>query len=283
MSAPTSRIPRRLDRSGHEVEVDEKFDGDELDPRLWTPFYVSHWSSRAATMARYDIEDGQLCLRIDAEQKPWSPEFDGDIVVSCLQTGAFSGPVGSSIGQLHFADGLVVREAQPNVRLYTPQYGIFEIQLRALDDPANMVALWMMGYEDQPERSGEILIAEIFGRDVASNTARVGMGVRPFADPSLRDAFSAEPVAIDARESHWYAAHWTPERVSFFIDETLIRTVQQSPTYPMQFMLGIYEFRDGPTLPSALDRYPKTFVVERFRGSRPTTGPGARRAAFPSA
>ena len=37
----------------------------------------------------------------------------------------------------------------------------------------------------------------------------------------------------------------------------------------MQFMLNIYEFADDPGLPSPPDRYPKTFVVERFRGYRP--------------
>jgi hypothetical protein len=275
--------PQRLDRSGFEVEVDEGFDGDELDPRLWTPFYVSHWSSRAATKARYDILNGQLRLRIEADQKPWSPEFDGDIVVSCLQTGAFAGPVGSSIGQLHFRDGLVVREAQPNLRLYTPQYGLFEIKMRAIDDPANMVALWMMGYEDRPECSGEILIAEMFGRDVDRDEAGVGMGIRPFADPSLRDEFEAIPIPIDALGAHWYAAKWTPDGVEFYVDEVLVKASELSPSYPMQFMLAIYEFRDGPNLPSLPDHYPKTFVVEQFRGCRPTTGPGARDAAFPVA
>ena len=275
--------PGRLDRSGFEVEVDERFDGDELDPRLWTPFYVSHWSSRAATTARYAISDAQLRLRIEADQKPWSPEFDGDIVVSCLQTGAFAGPVGSSIGQLHFRDGLIVREAQPNLRLYTPQYGLFEIRMRAIDDPANMVALWMMGYEDRPERSGEILIAEIFGRDVAREEARVGMGIRSFADPSLRDEFEAIPIPIDALGAHWYAAMWTPEGVEFYVDEVIVKASKLSPSYPMQFMLAIYEFRHGPNLPSPRDRYPKTFIIERFRGSRPVTGSGARPSTFGAA
>jgi len=40
----------------------------------------------------------------------------------------------------------------------------------------------------------------------------------------------------------------------------------QSPQYPMQFMLGIYEFGD----PASLDGpYPKRFTIESFRAHRP--------------
>ena len=270
-----------LDRTGYELEVDEAFESTELDRRLWIPSYLPHWSSRAASAARYAVGGGRLELRIDADQQPWAPEYDGYLRVSSFQTGSFSGPVGSRIGQLQFREGLIVREAQPSMALYTPRYGLFELRASAVDDPANMVALWMIGLEDRPERSGEICIAEIFGRDVGAHEARIGMGVHPWGDPLLRDEFGAETVAIDAREPHWYAATWTPDAVSFYVDEHLVKVVQQSPAYPMQFMLDIYEFADGPEPASPPDRYPKTFVVERFRGYRPTIGPGARPAAFP--
>ena len=275
--------PAILDRTGYELEVEDTFDSPALDERLWIPYYLAHWASRATSAARYEVGNGTLRLRIEADQEPWPPDVDSRLRVSSLQTGQYAGPVGSAIGQSHFRDGLVVREAQPNVALYTPRYGLFELRCRALDDPANMVALWMIGYEDEPTRSAEILICEIFGRDVGLREARVGMGLRPFGDPAITDAFSAEPVAIDARESHSYAAAWTPDDVAFYVDDRLVKVVRQSPTYPMQFMLNIYEFADGPELPSPPDRYPKTFVVERFSGYRPVTGSGTRPPAFPAA
>jgi Glycosyl hydrolases family 16 len=73
------------------------------------------------------------------------------------------------------------------------------------------------------------------------------------------------------REFHTYAAEWTPEFVAFFVDHTLVKLVEQSPGYPMQFTLGIYEFpEDGP--PSQPARpHPKQFVVDAFRGYQPTT------------
>jgi hypothetical protein len=66
---------------------------------------------------------------------PWCPEFDGEVRVSSLQTGVFSGPRGSAIGQHRFSPDAVVREEQEERRLYTPLYGIVETRLRAIDDP----------------------------------------------------------------------------------------------------------------------------------------------------
>src|SRR3954452_20627137 len=196
---------RRVDRSRYEVEVDDRFESSVLDRRLWLPWYLPHWSSREQAAARYEVSGGALRLRIDPDQPPWSREYDGALRVSSLQTGEFAGPVGSAVGQLHFRDGLVVREAQPNVTLYTPTYGLFELRARAIADPTNMVALWMIGYEDAPERSGEICICEIFGRDVGATTSRIGMGIHPWRDPKLTEAFAAETVTIDATQSHTYA------------------------------------------------------------------------------
>lgn len=102
------------------------------------------------------------------------------------------------------------------------------------------------------------------------------MGIRPWADPSLTDAFEFVPVAIDPREPHWYAAEWTPDRVRFFVDEQQVKVVEQSPAYTLQFMLSLYEFADGPAPPSPLEAYPKVAVVDQFRGWRPVNGPGAR-------
>jgi hypothetical protein len=262
----------RLDRSGYELEVEDTFDGPELDQSLWVPHYLPHWSSRAASAARYELGDGTLRLLIERDQAPWCPELDGWLRVSSLQTGVFGGPVGSRVGQHQFADGAVVREAQTNVALYTPLYGLFEVRAKALADPANMVALWTIGYDGEPERSGEILVMEIFGRDVKPGSAAIGMGVRPHQDRALVDEFEQVSVAIDVREFHTYSAEWTPEYVANYIDDRLVKVGHQSMAYPLQFLLGIYEFADGPEPPSPADAYPKAFVVDWFRGyRRPTT------------
>jgi hypothetical protein len=255
-------------KAGYELAFEDTFDGDTLDQRRWLPWYLPQWSSRETSAARYQLGGGVLRLVIEADQPPWCPEFDGQTRVSSLQTGVFAGPVGSPVGQSRFTPGLVVRQAQPAARLYTPQYGLFELRAKAIDDPRCMVALWMIGYEDDPERSAEICICEIFGRNVAADRAGVGMGLHPFGDPRIRDEFSVESLAIDARDFHVYAAEWTPEHVAFFVDHRLVKTVEQSPAYPMQFMLGIYEFPDDGEAGQPAHPYPKQFVVDYFRGYR---------------
>jgi len=266
--AGSRRVADPDSKAGYELAFEDAFDGDALDEARWFPYYLPQWSSREQAAARYEIGDGVLRLVIEADQQPWCPEFDGEIKVSSLQTGVFAGPVGSTVGQQHFNPDLVVQQEQHNARLYTPQYGFFELRAKAIDDPRCMVALWMIGYEDQPDRSAEICICEIFGRDVKPDSAAVGMGVHPFGDPTITDEFSADVIAIDAREFHIYAAEWTPEYVAFFVDQQLVKTVEQSPRYPMQFMLGIYEFPDDGQLSGPTHPYPKQFTIDYFRGYR---------------
>ena len=89
-----------LDRTGYEVEFEDTFEAAALDRGRWLPHYLPHWSSRERTAARYDVGGGRLRLRIDADQPPWSPELDGELRVSSLQTGLFAGPVGGSAMRL---------------------------------------------------------------------------------------------------------------------------------------------------------------------------------------
>ena len=248
-----------------ELDFEDRFEGRDLDPARWLPHYLPHWSSRERAAARYELGDGTLRLVIEEDQEPWCPELDGEIRVSSLQTGAFAGPVGSSAGQHRFNPAAVVRETQPDVRLYTPQYGRIELRARATADPDAMVALWLIGWEGG-ERSGEICVCEIFGRDVREGEALVGMGVHPFGDPALEDDFEQVPFSIDVTEPHEYRADWTPDGVVFAIDGETVKTTAQSPAYPLQLMLDIYEFPwGGERRPEA---YPKVFEVESVRGYR---------------
>lgn len=267
-AAPTP--PPRLDLTGYVLDFDEDFAGPELDVSRWLPYYLPQWSSREASAARYGIADGRLTLRVDADQPPWHPELDGATRVSSLQTGLFAGPVGTPIGQHRFHPAAVVREPQATQRLYTPERGVVELRAAATRDPDATVALWMIGFEDSPERSAEICVCEIFGRDLESGSVAVGVGLHPFGDPDITDDFRADRHAIDATEMHSYAVEWTESYVAFYLDHALVRVVHQSPRYPMQLMLNIYDFGDPARDPH---RYPKEFVVEHVRGYRPASPP----------
>jgi hypothetical protein len=161
--------------TGRELEFEDRF--TTLD--RWYPHHLPHWSSGEATAARPTHGPG-LTLRIDADQAPWCPEFDGDTRVSGLQTALTS-------GQCRFRPDLEVREPQQDLGLHTPTCGRFEIRCNAIDDPDCVVALWMIGPEDVPERS-----AEIFGKHVHPASTGVGVGLHPFGDPRMTDGFEVE-------------------------------------------------------------------------------------------
>jgi hypothetical protein len=267
--------PNPVERQGYRLEFQDEFDGPEIDTSKWVPCYLPQWSSCEQSAANYRFEDGNLLLQITEDQRPWCPEFDGPNRCSAIQTGVFSGPVGSKIGQSRFSDKLVVREAQTNVQKYTPQFGYFETRVKGLATSANHVSLWMIGYEDVPERSAEICVFELLGSEAGTSSSAVRYGVHPWYDPNMGEEFYIENFAIDTTQFHIYAVEWTPTHVDFFIDNIKTKTIHQSPEYPMQFMLGIFELPyadawNGPYNPD--DPYPKTFTVDYLRGYQPVEG-----------
>ena len=207
------------------------------------------------------------------------PQYRSRIRVSSIQTGCFAGARGSEVGQHRFTPRLVVREEQPLIAHYTPLYGRIETRLKAVAIPGYMVAMWMIGFEREPSQSAEICICEIFGSDVNRGTAMVGYRVHPFADPAIRDEFYRDAVEMDATQFHVYAIDWTPDHIEFSLDGSPLRRISQSPDYPMQLMLGIYEIPAQITEASAPGLWPKTLEVDYVRGyraTRATPGPDRR-------
>jgi hypothetical protein len=225
------------------TELDERFTGDALDLDVWLPYYLPHWSSRAESAASYSVQDGELHLTIPFDQPLWCEGLHEEpLRVSCVQTGSFAGPLGSTIGQQAFRDGLKVREEQPTFWGYTPHYGQVEVRMRASVTARSMFAFWMAGIEDRPERSGEICVAEVFGETILDGWSEVGIGVKRLGDTALAQEFSAHRIEIDVSEFHTYGVEWRPEHLEFTIDGEVVRRVQQSPDYPMQLMLGVFDF-----------------------------------------
>ena len=185
----------------------DHFDGGDLDTRRWIPHYLPQWSSRAESAATYEVAGSELRLTIPPEQGLWCPEdHDPPLRVSGIQSGVFSGDAGSTIGQQPFREGLVVRESQPTRAGWTPEYGRLEVSARMELSPRSMASVWMVGLEDEPSRSGEICVFEVFGDALSTEggepAAAVGMGVHPFRDPSLTDDFATPRLAIDVSEFH---------------------------------------------------------------------------------
>ena len=82
------------------------------------------------------------------------------------------------------------------------------------------------------------------------------------------DEFSEKDYEIDVTQFHIYAAEWTKDSIVFFINNKIVKVVNQSPDYPMQFMLGIYEI-PGKITGKNERKYPKKFIVDYIRGYEP--------------
>jgi hypothetical protein len=242
--------------------LDEHFAGDALNPNIWSPHYLPHWSSRAATRATHEVRDGELHLSIPPDQPLWCPDrHEEPMRVSCVQSANVS-------GSQPFREGLTVREEQPAFLGYTPLYGSLEIRMRGVVTERSMFAFWLSGIEDVPERSGEICVAEIFGSGIRAGTAEVGMGLHSFRDPGLREEFAPEPMSLDVSDFHVFGVDWRPGSLTFSVDGEVVRTLGQAPDYPVQLMIGVFDFpaKGGP--PEVPELVVSHVIGRPFTGAR---------------
>ncbi len=223
----------------------DDFDGSGLDLEVWVPHYLPQWSSRADSAATYEVAGSELRLTIPPRQGIWCEgDHEPPLRVSGVQSGVFSGEAGSTVGQQPFRDGQVVREHQPARWGWTPEYGLIEVRARMELSPRSMASVWMVGLEQEPQQSGEICVFEVFGDAIDA----IGSGIHPFRDPALADEFDAPRMDIDVREPHVYGVDWRERSVDFFVDGARVKTVAQAPAYPMQMMIGVFDFPEklGP-------------------------------------
>ena len=251
------------DRPGFILEFEDAFEGAELDRSKWYPYMLPHWTTPSASAAHYRLGDGHIEMFLEEDQEVWLP---GDNRVSNIQTGHFSGPVGSEIGQFRVEPDWYVTTDLPTFRGYVPHFGYFEARVRATPVVGCHTALWMVGFDSM--EAGEIQVFEIHGRHISPTRSRIDHGVLPWNDPTLSDERHQDWLPINATEYHIYGVDWTPDHVDFFVDNELVRRVEQSPQYPMQFELGVYE-----TPSELVDRtepvsYPITCEIDYFRGYR---------------
>jgi len=251
---------------GLRLVFEDHFDEPTLDTDVWLPHYLPAWSSREATAATYEIRDSCLHLTIPPDQGLWlAGDHEPPLRVSGIQSGNFSGPVGSTIGQLPYRDGATVREEQESFWGWTPDHGYLELRARGIVTPRSMVAWWMSGLEEVPERSGEICVTEMFGDAVEPGPiTAVGMGLKAFRDPAMTQDFEAVPLPIDLADFHTYAVDWTPEQAAFFVDDEPIRTCPRPPAYPVQMMIAVFDFPEQSTGDDD-DAMPE-LVVDYLRG-----------------
>jgi len=247
--------------------LEERFGGPDLDPDVWLPYYLPAWSSRAQTRASWRIDAG-LRLDVPVDHPVWCPgDHTPTLRVSGLQTGSWSGPVGSTRGQQRFREGLQVREEQPRFEGCLVSSGRVEIRARMDLSPRSMAALWLSGFEDDADQQecGEICVFEVFGNAVLADppSAEVGVGIKAFRDPRLTQDFAAPRLPIDVTELHTYAVEWDRHVAVFTVDDRDVRRCLDPPTYPLQLMLAVFDFPEWSV--SGDDRPVPELVVEHVR------------------
>lgn len=274
------------------MRVRDDFRAPDLDLTVWYPYYLPHWSSRAATAAVYELGDDGLHLRIPTDHGRWCPDTHATpLRVSGVATGEYAGSVGKADGAQPFSADLEVREAQPRFEGWLSTGGHVEIRCNMSLSHRSMAALWLAGFEDEPHRSGEICVFEIFGKDVDEHrSAAIGVGHKQLNDPELAHDFDAVRVDIDVEALHTYAVDYDSEHSVFTVDGCEIKRCSNPPQYPMQLMLAVFDFPDWSD--GGDDHLVPRLTVDLIAGDRrdppgrdstmPATSPGPRTSAFGS-
>lgn len=232
------------DETKYKLIMFDNFENNILNKKYWHEFYLPQWSTREKSRPSYRIENNQLTLYIADKQKPWCPKWNGEIRVSNLQTGVFSGKVGSNQGQHHFVNGLVVNEEQEKDIKVALKRGYVEFKGKCNISNENVAALWLIGIEEERKESAEICLFELVGTNVKRESSIIGYGIHPFGDDTITDCFINREININVSKWNIYGLNWVEDKIEFYINGDLIDTIHQSPNYPMQIMLNLYDLEN---------------------------------------
>ncbi len=239
-------------------DIDDDFSAG-LSPQRWVPNYLPHWTTPDRSEARYRLTPEGIELRIEHDQLDWRPE-DAPLRVSNLQTGAFSGPAGSTRGtHRHRDDGLVVRTETPQRLLFAPARGRIDLTVTASRDTGCMLAAWLVGTEHlSPTDSGEICLFEIDAAAIGPTTT-VRSGLKAHHDPRLTTDMAELAIPLDASQPHTWTAIWGDGETTIGCDGCVVRRMPQAPDYPLFLMIDLFEIGmpSGP--------YPKSATIHSVR------------------
>ncbi|MWV47381.1 family 16 glycosylhydrolase [Paenibacillus sp. HJL G12] len=264
-SASAADFPANpVGKPGWILTASDEFNGTELNQQLWFPYYLPHWSTRELTKANYEFQNGNLVLKITPEMQPWDPVKDAGTVISGIQTGEKD--------WLHrWTNYSANNHHEPTVQNFLQKYGYFEIRAKVQKGSGIHSAWWMIGFQqDQDNATGntkmnaEIDIFEILGRNPSSDL----INLHPWSDSTLSSSSNTVSAGADlSQEYHVYGFEWDETNMKFYLDNQLVKIMNQSPNYPMMTLLGLYEKRNGgwtgaldPSVP-----YPKKFEIDYFR------------------
>ena len=251
-------FPRSLPAApNREPDIDDDFSSG-LSTRHWVAGYLPHWTTPERARAHYALTPVGVELRIDADQPDWRPE-DAPLRVSNLQTGVYSGPIGSALGTHRHRVDLDVRTETPQNLLFAPSRGRVEITLSASRDVNCMVAAWLVGTEHRsPAESGEICVFEIDANTVGEITV-ARTGIKAHHDPHLSTDMTEVAIPVNASSPHTWTVIWGDGETVIGCEGDVVRRIAQAPDYPLILMIDLFEI--GPRGGA----YPKSALIHHVR------------------
>ena len=169
----------------------------------WFPHYLPAWSSRERSRASHRLDADGLTLDIPVDHPLWCEgDHDPPLRVSGVQSGNWSGPVGSTHGQQRFREGQVVLEEQERFEGWLPSARgrpgrdlgpdgpLAPLDGRALDERASRTTRpSCSAASSASSRSSARTSAR-----TADPSAEVGVGIKAFRDPALHPGLRGAPA-----------------------------------------------------------------------------------------
>lgn len=240
-----------------EPDFDDDFRAG-LSEERWVASYLPQWTTPDRADARYKVVDSGIELRIESDQPDWRPE-DAPLRVSNLQTGVYSGALGSTIGTHRHREDMEVRTETPQRLLFAPSSGRIEITVSASQDTNCMVAAWLVGTEHRsPSESGEICIFEI-DADTIADTTIARTGIKAHNDPRLTTDMREVSLRVNVTDPHTWTVVWGDGETVVGCEGRAVQHFAQAPDYPLFLMLDLFELG----VPSGA--YPKSATIHRVR------------------
>ncbi|MBP2000165.1 beta-glucanase (GH16 family) [Paenibacillus shirakamiensis] len=252
-----------ISKSGWVLTSNDEFNAADLNQQLWFPYYLPHWSTRELTKANYEIQNGNLVLKITPEMKTWDPIKDAGTVISGIQTGEKD--------WIHrWTNYTAINHHEETVQNLIQKYGYFELRAKVQKGSGIHSAWWMVGFQQDQNASGETKMnaeVDIF-ETLGNNPTTELINLHPWNDPNITSSGNSASSGADlSQDFHVYGFEWTETNMKFYLDNQLVKTINQSPNYPMMTLLGLYEKRNGGWT-GAFDAtvpYPKKFEIDYFR------------------
>jgi hypothetical protein len=234
---------------GYELVFQDEFSGSTLDTNKWFPLFFPHWSGEDqenGEQAEYEVSGGSIKLRRDNSDPVWSPHPPLWGAVSGLVSGMYSGATGSKVGlsKVLCSDpgcGVWSEYANWNYKYAVTQYGYFEMRARGCE--TGYCAWWMIGFEENPQHSGEIDIMELYryhqapAPDTWPDDQCMHFGTHAHGDPNFTSASyfygTDDCLPFGDLDWHTYGLLWTPSRLTLYIDGVYSGEYSHSPKYPM--------------------------------------------------